>query len=162
MSYPTSQPPQWNDAASTVYPKKRKVWPWIVGGLVALVILGCGAGVLALGGAVKEGVKTVEVDASRSATGAPKQKAAVKAPAPARIGEGTWEVGTDVKPGKYKTSGAADSVMPMCYWDVRKGSETGEFKDQGLVDSATAQGRVTLKAGDFFKTSGCNNWTAVK
>src|SRR5688572_21117438 len=35
---------------------------------------------------------------------------------PATIREGTWEVGTDIKPGKYRTTGAVESTFPTCVW----------------------------------------------
>lgn len=78
---------------------------------------------------------------------------------PDTIREGTWEVGTDVKPGKYKTRGAVDSRIPMCYWDVKVGDE---ITDQGVKDQTDAQGIVTLKKGEVFTTSGCEEWYAVK
>jgi len=82
-----------------------------------------------------------------------------KSPSPDTIDEGTWEVGSDVKPGKYKTKGALPGAIPMCYWDVKIGEE---FKDQGVKDKAGEQGIVTLKKGQVFTTSGCEPWYASK
>lgn len=96
----------------------------------------------------------VQPSTSKAAQQAPKKN--VK---PATIGEGTWHVGPDVKPGKYRTAGALDSVVPLCYWDVRKGSETGEYVDQGVANKTSEPGYVTLKTGQYFKTSGCQVWT---
>lgn len=77
---------------------------------------------------------------------------------PRVIREGTWEVGVDVQAGKYKTSGPADTSLPLCYWDVRAGSPEGDIKTQGVKDEADAQGVVTLRKGEFFTTSGCKDW----
>jgi hypothetical protein len=80
-------------------------------------------------------------------------------PRPNTIREGIWEVGTDAKPGKYKTKGAQESVITLCAWTVKKGEE---FLDGGTVDKTTAQGIVTLKAGQTFETRGCQEWYLVK
>lgn len=78
---------------------------------------------------------------------------------PVTIGDGTWEVGTDVKAGKYRTPGPVNSVLVMCYWDVRNGSEEGEIVAQGVKNDLGAQGLVTLRKGQFFTTSGCEAWS---
>ena len=76
-------------------------------------------------------------------------------PGSSTIREGTWQVGSDVKPGKYKTKGALDSVIPMCYWDVKTGDR---ITDQGVKNKPNEQGIVTLKKGQVFTTSGCELW----
>lgn len=132
--------------------KKRRVWPWVFA-LVVLVMCGGGFAAIAsnMGDSSDSVVITPQDTVSTKAT--PKRSAS-----PDMIQEGTWIVGTDVKPGKYKTLGAADSQIPMCYWDVRTGSETGEIIAQGVKDKANAQGLVTLKKGQYFTTSGCSDW----
>lgn len=78
---------------------------------------------------------------------------------PQTIREGQWEVGTDVKPGKYKTKGAQDSVITLCIWTVKKGEN---YVDSGTVNETDAQGLVTLKTGQTFETNGCQEWYLVK
>lgn len=85
----------------------------------------------------------------------------VKEGRPVSIDAGTWHVGTDVKAGKYQTIGADDTSIPLCYWDVRTGSEDGTIKTQGVKNTPTAKGYVTLKNGEYFTTSGCQPWTPV-
>lgn len=83
-------------------------------------------------------------------------------PAPANsapadgIADGTYEVGTDVTPGKYKTTGPTTGLgaIGMCYWE-----RTG--KDGSIIANNVGKGPdvVTIKAGDgSFKTTGCEPW----
>lgn len=143
-------------------PRKRRIWPWVILGL--FVALLCGFGGVALIGSAGDKTNgaptnTPSPTPNPGPSGGVAKKVA-KAVAPT-IGEGAWKVGTDVKPGKYSTVGAADSVIPLCYWDVRAGSETGDITAQGVSNKATAKGYVTLKSGEYFKTSGCKPWTKL-
>lgn len=73
------------------------------------------------------------------------------------FGDGTWEVGVDIEPGKYKTPGPRGSG---CYYE-RQGGDDGSFSD--IIDNNFAEGpaTVTIKASDkFFETSGCD-WAKV-
>ena len=84
------------------------------------------------------------------------------APAPAAepsgpattVGNGTWEVGTDVAPGKYKSDGVDGS---LCYYDQT--NESGRIVDQGVAPEGPS--RTTLKKGLTFKSSGCQDWVKV-
>jgi hypothetical protein len=96
----------------------------------------------------------------------PKQVVTTATPKPIQnpnsIGEGLWKVGTEVKAGTYRTKGAIDAQIPLCYWHTAKDDTDATIITQGLVDKITQQGRVTLKKGEFFKTSGCQEWEKVK
>lgn len=67
---PDNQPPAtWGDTyhspmPAAIYPKKRKIWPWILGGLAVLLVLLCGFGALAIGSAANKAVQTIETSAS--------------------------------------------------------------------------------------------------
>jgi hypothetical protein len=122
--------------------------------LFAVVVAFCGIAGVVLGRTASK-TPTTQAHASSSPPAPMQHKTS------ATIGEGTWIVGKDVKAGKYRTTGAADSDVPLCYWDVRKGSETGEFADQGAIDKADEPGIVTLKSGEYFKTSGCAVWSPM-
>jgi predicted small secreted protein len=102
------------------------------------------------------------------------QAAPVSAPAPSTSdstaspsaladipGDGTFAVGSDIKPGTYRTAGAASSVIPNCYWERDKDLS-------GTSDSIIANGNSTgpaivqISSTDAaFKTSGCQSWTLV-
>ena len=98
----------------------------------------------------------------------PQQRAPTTAVAPAptppggaaaSVGDGTYEVGKDLAPGRYKTAGPpTDAVIKDCYWQRTK-DDSGEL--QSIISSGDAQGpgSVTVKAGEFFQTSGGCTWT---
>ncbi|MGA5823353.1 hypothetical protein ACPC54_36500 [Kitasatospora sp. NPDC094028] len=70
-------------------------------------------------------------------------------------GDGTYEVGTDVQPGTYKTKGPG--AMGLCYWERNNGGDgVGSIIAN---DNLQGPGVVTIKAGDkIFKSSGCQAW----
>lgn len=69
------------------------------------------------------------------------------------FGAGTWEVGVDVLPGKYKTSGG-----DQCYW-ARLQENDGSSGD--IIDNGLGAGpqTVTIREGEYFETQRCGNWT---
>lgn len=70
------------------------------------------------------------------------------------ISDGTYEVGVDIRPGKYKSAGGES-----CYW-ARIADDEGE-----IIDNALGKGPkvVTIKKGDYaFETSGCKDWFRQK
>ncbi|MFF4353175.1 hypothetical protein [Streptomyces sp. NPDC001530] len=73
-------------------------------------------------------------------------------------GDGDFQVGTDIKPGTYRTTGNTDD---MCYWERAKDA-SGEMDSLLANDNVSGTSYVTIKAGDkLFKTSGCKDWEAV-
>lgn len=78
---------------------------------------------------------------------------------PGTIGNGTWVVGEDVKPGTYRSPGATDSSFPFCSWQVKTGKAYGDMGTSGEVADPQL---VTLQKGQQFETSGCGTWTAKK
>jgi hypothetical protein len=76
---------------------------------------------------------------------------------PGTIGNGTWTVGMDIRPGTYRTSGAdIDDAIPMCVWTVQ--GKDGNFVDSGLTDKGSDPQQIKLVKGQDFKTSGCMVW----
>jgi hypothetical protein len=135
----------------------KKIVPILIGIVAAVVLFCLGAGIYAsVTGNEKAPVSSAE-------HGGPPVKAVSPQASqrPVTIRQGTWEVGVDVKAGKYRTGGALPSSIPMCYWDVRDGSPTGDFRAQG-VTKVDESGIVVLKKGQFFKTSGCEDWYPAK
>ncbi|MFF1296764.1 MULTISPECIES: hypothetical protein [unclassified Streptomyces] len=73
-------------------------------------------------------------------------------------GDGDFQVGSDIKPGTYRTSGNDDG---MCYWERAKDA-SGEMDSLLANDNVTGTSYVTVKASDkLFKSSDCNDWEAV-
>ncbi|MFF5101420.1 hypothetical protein [Streptomyces sp. NPDC000134] len=73
-------------------------------------------------------------------------------------GDGDFQVGSDVEPGTYRTTGNTDG---MCYWERAKDA-SGELDSLLANDNVTGTGYVTVGAADkIFKSSGCHDWEAV-
>ncbi|CAL9506695.1 hypothetical protein SUDANB6_03561 [Streptomyces sp. enrichment culture] len=73
-------------------------------------------------------------------------------------GDGDFQVGTDIEPGTYRTTGNTDG---MCYWERAKDA-SGELDSLLANANVGGTGYVTVKPTDkLFKSSGCNDWEAV-
>lgn len=144
--------------------QKKNTWKWVVGVILGGVVALCGlgfAGALASFDAKPQGDALSPVIVPGDSP-PPSAKGTVKAPqkaAPALIGEGMWLVGTDVASGTYKTAGAAESVLQFCSWSVKKSEDPGsDVLDFGSSSETKEPGRVVLKKGNIFETSGCQKW----
>lgn len=82
--------------------------------------------------------------------------------APTGIGNGTYVVGTDIKPGLYKTSGPADTGgLADCYWE-RDRDLSGGMGSIIANDNASGPTTVQISASDkAFKTTGCAPWVKI-
>ncbi|MFE7243471.1 hypothetical protein [Streptomyces sp. NPDC057580] len=74
-------------------------------------------------------------------------------------GDGTYLVGGDMKSGTYKTKGPADGSFG-CYWE-RAMDSSGEFTSITANDNLNGSGLVTVRKGETFKSSGCQDWVKV-
>jgi hypothetical protein len=73
-------------------------------------------------------------------------------------GDGDFQVGSDIKPGTYRTTGNTDD---MCYWERAKDA-SGDTDSLLANDNVSGTSYVTVKATDkIFKSSGCKDWEAV-
>jgi hypothetical protein len=87
----------------------------------------------------------------------------VASPVPAgpatTAGDGTYEVGVDLEPGRYKTAGPdQSSVIPNCYW-ARTKDDSGEFGSIIANQNLQGPGSVTVKEGEFVNFAGGCSWT---
>ncbi|MFF0437206.1 hypothetical protein ACFYU9_33905 [Streptomyces sp. NPDC004327] len=74
-------------------------------------------------------------------------------------GDGDFEVGKDVKPGLYRSTGNGDDAG--CYWERAKDS-SGDTDSILANDNVTGTSYVQVTAKDkIFKSSGCQSWEAV-
>jgi membrane protein involved in colicin uptake len=73
-------------------------------------------------------------------------------------GSGIYEIGAEKNPGTYRTSGPTPG-RSSCYYAVLS-SPTGSGIDN-IIDNTNlgGPGIVNLAAGQFFETTGCEDWT---
>jgi hypothetical protein len=90
---------------------------------------------------------------------APPAKTVTAAPPEAAVafeGDGTYEVGVDIKPGKYKTAGGEG-----CYWARLKNLD-GDLDAILANNLSDGPQTVTIKKTDKgFETSNCVAWRKV-
>ncbi|MFJ8083729.1 hypothetical protein ACIQ6Y_24360 [Streptomyces sp. NPDC096205] len=73
-------------------------------------------------------------------------------------GSGDYQVGSDIKPGTYRSTGNTDG---MCYWERAKDA-SGELDSLLANDNVTGTSYVTVKATDkLFTSSDCADWETV-
>jgi hypothetical protein len=65
--------------------------------------------------------------------------------------DGTYEVGVDIVPGRYKTAGG-DS----CYWARLKSDDDTEIIANDL---GAGPRTVNIRAGEYFKSQRCGVWS---
>jgi hypothetical protein len=71
-----------------------------------------------------------------------------------RFGQGTYIVGTDIRPGTYQSRGGSG-----CYW-ARLRNFTGGLNAILANDNPTGHAIVTINRGDKgFSSNGCGTWT---
>jgi hypothetical protein len=102
--------------------------------------------------------ETAEAETGPTKTVKPKPK-----PEPqidSTMDEGTYEIGVDAKPGRYKTRVPENS--PGCYWERLK-DDRGGFNSIIANDNVNPGGRVsiTVRRGEFFNSSDCGTWKRV-
>jgi hypothetical protein len=117
------------------------------------------------------GASTVTVTKTAAGTGAATVTVTGKAPAPAAktvtvkvtqgppkakaaMGEGSYLVGEDIAPGRYRMIEAAGG---NCYWGIyRAGTNQADIIQNDIVTGGRAT--VTLKKGQEFDSTGCGDW----
>lgn len=92
---------------------------------------------------------TVQVPGPRTTVTLPPPGPAISFP-----GDGTFVVGTDIKPGTYKTAG-----MPGCYWARLASLDTSNIIDNNNTDGPTTV--TILRSDKAFETQGCAGWARV-
>lgn len=107
-------------------------------------------------------IRTTTVTVTASARATSRTPAKTVPPAPAKTtakpvtldGDGTYLVGTDILPGRWKTAGT-----DFCYW-ARLKNDTGDLGSIIANHAGAGPSTVTVKATDgAFSTTGCGTWT---
>ncbi|MFF4804809.1 hypothetical protein ACFY1U_41605 [Streptomyces sp. NPDC001351] len=133
---------------------KGKLALGAVVGVVVIGVVSANAGNKGTGSASDSGKNSSA--SARHGSGSGKAQAAEKKAAFA--GDGDFRVGSDVKPGTYRTTGNSDG---MCYWERAKDAK-GETDSILANDNVSGTSYVTVKATDkLFKSNGCKDWQAV-
>lgn len=71
-----------------------------------------------------------------------------------QITDGTWSVGSDVRPGTYRTS---DALGSDCHWKITAGGSNGS----DILENDIPGGGypvVTVQGGQVFTSAGCGTW----
>ncbi|MET7691942.1 hypothetical protein ABZT06_28845 [Streptomyces sp. NPDC005483] len=131
-------------------------------GMKGKVALGAVVGVLVIGvvsaNAGNQGDGGTSGGTGKGSSASAKREAGVAEKKAAVSGDGDFQVGSDIKPGTYRTTGNSDG---MCYWERAKDA-SGETDSLLANDNVTGTSYVTVKATDkLFKSSDCNDWEAV-
>lgn len=142
--------------AHHAHPQKQRNW---FARHKVLTAAGAIVAVVAIGSAAAGGS---DGDDKTAATGTATDKTADKGGDKAKkkadmSGSGTYQVGKDVKPGTYRSTGNKLG----CYWERARDSK-GELDSILANDNVVGSSYVTLGADDkVFKTRGCKGWNLV-
>lgn len=153
---PGTPPPGYGYPPPVAAPAPRRtgrIVLWVVLGVMAL----CGIGVV---GAIAAGTDTprdnqlaAQDDANRGAAAGTSSPAAAapstgkSTPAQVVVPAGTYTVGEDIPPGRYKSPERAGD---LCYWQVS--GSGGDLLDNGLGGGFPS---FTVKRGQQLETHGC-------
>lgn len=169
--YPQGQPPQQPPRPLPPQPK-QKPFGWVamlIATASTLIIGSCTGGLIGSASSIGAPQATVTVPGPTVTVTEKAEQPAEKKEEPAKettepappagLGDGTYEVGVDVKPGRYKTVVPDDSRN--CYW-ARLKNDSGELSAiiANENNSPGARVSVTIKKSDkFFSSRGCGDWT---
>ncbi|MFF4039417.1 hypothetical protein [Streptomyces sp. NPDC001816] len=134
-----------------------------LGAVVGVVVIGVVSANAGSDGSDGKDTGSASKDSSASATHQPGGKkdsggAEAAEKKAAFGGNGDYQVGSDIKPGTYRTTGNTDG---MCYWERAKDA-SGDTDSILANDNVTGTSYVTVKAGDkLFKSTDCKDWEAV-
>jgi hypothetical protein len=74
-------------------------------------------------------------------------------------GDGVFEIGTEIKYGKYHTTGPNGDNPVGCYYSFNKPS--GDIVDNNIVNGPATITIDRSRAGLSFETSSCGEWKKV-
>lgn len=149
--------------------KRRSRRNLIIGVIVAIVVIGiiaanAGKGSTATNTNQSTPTAQTTTQATSQPTNAPTQTAATPTPAPTQkpaptfltFGDGTYQVGKDIKPGTYRTR----TGSPNCYYARLKGF-SGSLNDVLANNNTDNPAIVTILPGDKgFTSENCGTWTS--
>lgn len=167
---PAALPPETGRRRARAKPRRGHWWPWAAVGVGAVMLLAGIVGVTSPGKVTptptqnRPGVPSgVDPDTWTARPHTVPGVLTEQAPAqPAQSGPrttfsaGTYEVGADIEPGKYKTTGPA--AGGSCYWARLKNTDGGF---DAIIANGNTEGPATVtiaKSDAAFETTDCT-WT---
>ena len=79
---------------------------------------------------------------------------------------GSYEVGVDIQPGRYRSAGPKEGMFPMCQFARLRTAGAGLMQVDEIIDlqiSNSGQALVTIRASDGgFFSQGCKAWVLRK
>jgi hypothetical protein len=102
--------------------------------------------------------KTVTEAAKPGATVTVTEKATEPGSQDSEISDGQYEVGTDIKPGRWKTTTKAEDNGSLCYADVQSG---GDYLAQEVTPKGYTIVNIPNKKGAIFTSKSCGNWKKI-
>lgn len=138
---------------------KRKVWPWVAGGVATVAVLAAVSG--GNGSSPSSTAASGTSTASHGLFSSADDTTTSTAPAGPRtsFGDGQYLVNTQIVPGTYQAPGGSN-----CYWE-RQSNLSGKF--DGIIANDWVPGGgsvlVTIDPSDVgFKAKGCGTFTLVQ
>lgn len=143
-----------NYPRSNAAARRSKPRPNLTVLIVSICLLGI---VLVAAGFVGYTERNPAARAADQAAGTSRKPVEKAPPVAAMVGDGTWLVGKQVKPGIYQSNAGA-----LCYWE-RLAGLSGKYFD--IIDNGGFRNGPTLveiRLGDFaFGSQGCGSWVMV-
>jgi hypothetical protein len=155
-----THPPQHAPAAPAApAKKKRRILPILIPIVTFVIGIIIGSAASGSGNTTPSSQPAAPANTTQPAAQPAAQAPAQPAPAPApagpktSFGDGTYQVGTDVAAGSYKSTGPRSGGIGMCYW-ARLKDDSG----QNIIANDSSQGptRFTAKAGEYVQVTGCD------
>ena len=109
--------------------------------------------------ATSSAASSTAASSTAAASAAAASAAALPVVVATSVRDGTYKVGKDIAAGRYRTVGPpTNATTRNCRWQSAK-DDSGELRS--IISSGDTQGpgSVTVKAGEFFQTSGGCTWT---
>ncbi|MFC0434171.1 hypothetical protein [Kutzneria buriramensis] len=75
-----------------------------------------------------------------------------------QVTNGTFQVGTDIVAGRWKTDGPGAGSLGSCYWE-RERNDSGDFSAIIANDNISGPTSITVSAGEFVKFDGGCDWS---
>ena len=84
-------------------------------------------------------------------------------PANDKFSDGVWRIGSDIKPGIYRTIPPEGALgLTNCYW-ARLSGLSGDFDDIISNENTDSPTQVEIMESDIaFKANGCGEWSRVE